>query len=544
MDQFDDLISMEAENQKRKRRIVAYVLAIFYFGFMFAYTISISGRDMPFYTKVTGFPEVQQNQSLKLRAFIIGTKEMMPLRAFYAKLELKQPDGKMLRIFSGHSGRENYLDIKTPPLTINPGTYVAILTTGRKDYGEETNELTIQVNQKMMAHSVEVQKLDEKFTTPFRPIRTDKLEPAMELRLVPGNGRFIPNLNNEILLLAEERASGLPVEDVEITIENGGKQIATVTTDKSGIAKFSYYAHSLGGDFLALKIKDAKGNEYSTDSKLQPVGSQVTLTPLKYWLEKGEKIQIKLDTLSKGDWHIDVFNHGNWIYSSKNKTNGAPIHLELPLPENVDGLLQIQVASDFTNPHTTFDAAYIFVNDMKKVKINQNDERFVKNRDNAENLVKLKQEKSFKRFWRLMGQYGSESPEIIEKWKKKINNVSLNQMGYEPMQLAEQILRELPKDYILLPHMLNTSKSKQTSFLKEQRSDRTMALFILGVSGLFVVLVIIIRIWREMTLRDQQTGIKTGGQHVLGLITLLIIIITGYAMMLYLFSILDWYKDL
>lgn len=443
----DDMLSISENARTKKIRRIIYLALILYFFGLFVHTINIANRKMPFFTKVVGYDSYSTGAKITMRVMVVGTKEKLPLHQFVVKLELTNPQkGESWQIFHGGEGGLGYVDILKPVPDISPGNYIAKLTTTHPEYGEEINEFSLMISPRPTGHPVEVQKLDEKFTKAAGAISAHSLNPPLSLHLLPGNGRFVPSLNNDIMVIAEETASGLPAAGLKIEVALGDKSIGEALTDDMGLADFQYYPHTLGGENISLILTDRSGKTFKTQSTLAPLGSQVVTHPQKYFLPLGENVRFKLETLGRGPWHIDMFHHGAWISSNLMEIHGAPGLVELPTPPGMTGLFHVQVASDFINPNSSFDAFEFFVYDPKEAVTDEDDPRLKRADPDDPKIADLMLEKPFKRLWSYMKSGNLYSRDITERWLRKINNLSLKDMPYRPGALAEQILREVNKD--------------------------------------------------------------------------------------------------
>ena len=228
-DYLDD--SWEPKGGKWRKLLVA--LAILYFLSIIIYAIGITSRKMSFFTRIAGHDTYETGGALALRFSVIGMQEMAPVRNFGVKLELFDGgSGETHTLFEGDSGRETYLDARGDLPKLDPGNYMARVTTKYGEYEPEINEFTITLTGKPSPRTVDLQVLDERYTKPAWPILAISLKPPVELRLIPNNGRFVQSINNTILVVAEYINSHLPAGGVTVRVSRSGNIIAEVTTDE------------------------------------------------------------------------------------------------------------------------------------------------------------------------------------------------------------------------------------------------------------------------------------------------------------------------
>jgi len=448
-------------------------------------------------------------------------------------LAIKQrATNKKRTLYSDKGGNRSFVDIVAPTQTLEPGDYILSITTTYQDMEPDTNDILLTMTPKKMSRAVEMQRLDEKYLTPMRPIKAAKLSPPVDVKLIPGNGRFIPNLNNKVLVVAEARDTGLPVKDLAFEITHAGKSLAELKTDEMGLAEFNYYSHTLGGERLDVTITDTKGNTVKEQVELSPIGSQVITQPKLHLLPAGQPIRFMLESLSKGPWHIDVFHHGHWLMSDRKEMSGARTPIDIPTTDDMKGLIHVQVAKDFLHPHTTYDAFLVWLYDPKDAVIDFDTPEMKGVDQNDPNLETIKLEKPFKKLWSYMDRAIQYDRAPIEQWQRKINALSVSETSYNPEQLAAQILREVHKDYMLLPNLIDTRGVREKAFSQKQDDDRNMLILLLIVSGVVLVFVLGMRIYQEMQARDEDAGIEMSGSHVTSMLVLSGIIIAAYAFMI------------
>ncbi len=561
----DDLMKISDDARRKRRNRILAVVLIAYFAALFIYAINIPMRQPPFFTQALGYDEYPAGSRMAMRFFAIGGKDMTPLPNLEVKLELVKPaSGASWTLYQSRSGAETGLEAYFEiPASVRPDEYLARLTTRVENMGFEFNEYSFSVTPKPTARMVDIHKLDEKLTEPMPPLKIGGFKPPVELRFLCNNGRFVQSLRNDILAVAENPENGMPVEGLAITMSRGGKVIANQITDGMGYAHLPYYPHDLGAEQVLVEVTDPKGKDtFKRQIALRPPGSQVVLQAPKVLHKAGEPLRFKLEALRQGPWFVDLIHRGNWLDTERTTVQGsAPSLVQLSLPQELRGPVFVQVASDTSNPGTSFDAFYVYIYDPKDAELDMEDPRF-KNADPEDpKWDDIRLEKPLKKLWGYVGGNPNFPQTAVERWQRKLNAMSVNQHSYKPLALAEQILREVPKDYLLLPELINTKEKRLADFKKQQSEERDNVIWLLALSGLVVIMMIVMRIYRELQVRQQEQeklneersedeeegedhGITVGGKHLTLLVVLLGIIAAGYGMMLYLLATIDWHLGL
>jgi len=321
----EDLGTMSRQvRAARFRKVVFFLLALYFLALMI-YAIGIQNRTMPFFTRVVGFDTYRNETQINMRVFAIGMKEMGPLNNFTVRLDLLKPSsGISWKVFEGESRTKDHVNVMVTLPKVEVGQYTALLTVTHPKYGEEINEFLLSITNNSPPRSVDIQLLDEKYTRLSPEVKAGTLKPPLEIRLVANNGRYVPSLNNHVLVIAEEAGSRLPASGVHIVLKTGGKQIADLTTDPMGYANFEYYPHTLDDYRFILHATDKSKATFEGATELSPPGSQVIATPKQVMWAEGEAIQFTLSALTSEPYYIDMFHNGNWVLSTIHKINTAP----------------------------------------------------------------------------------------------------------------------------------------------------------------------------------------------------------------------------
>jgi len=538
----EDMLTLSDEIRARRRRNVIIGVLVVYFTLLFIYAVEISRAQMPYFLRVTGYESVESQGLLVMRFYLMGTREMSPLTEFSIDLTLAQPaSGQTWKLFEGFSGRETFVEAATRLPTLEPGEYMARVASRHAGYGEQTDEFPLTITAQAAPHEVAVQILDEKHSQRSRPIVAATLKPPVEARLIPNNGRFVPSLNNTILLAAEETDSGLPAVGLKADLVVKGKTIAELTTDDMGLAWFEYYPVAIGDEAVKATLADKEGNTFTTDTTLVPMGSQVLLTPTKYLVPAGEKLRFKMETLANGDWRIEAFQHGNFLMSAVKTMAGAPGYVDLELPAGTLGPVHVQAAYDVTAPGTTYDVFHAWIYDPREATLPADDPR-LKNADPDDpKLADLKLEAPFKKFWSWVNGSPFYPAAAVEPWLRKINALSLKGLSYRPEELARQILSEHPKDFLVLPELANTHEARMKNFASAQQAKRDNLLILLAISGVVVFMTVVMRIVHEVKSREEYTELEVGGKTIALWLVALGVIAAGYGLLIYFLYTLNWY---
>ncbi len=202
---------------------------------------------------------------------------------------------------------------------------------------------------------------------------------------VPEGGTLIPNIENEVFLLASY-PDGSPAR-VTLTVHPperndrghypGEKppRNQQLTTDASGIAIFRLnpgLGHKSGIDALRIEADDHRGNRVSTTVPLQTRGGadQILLRADRAVFKAGERIQLKVfSTRARGTTYVDFILNGQTILSRDLELENGEAELAVDATSEMAGTLDIDAYLFGRDAQPVADHRLVFVQPADELKI-------------------------------------------------------------------------------------------------------------------------------------------------------------------------------
>ena len=158
---------------------------------------------------------------------------------------------------------------------------------------------------------------------------------------VPEGGTLIPNLDNQVFLLASY-ADGKPaVVDMRVDVAGGPSQ--RVTTDAGGVAVI-HVMGSAAMRSLDLDATDKEGNRFSLPVPLEvrPGSEQILLRTEKAVYKAGDRIQLDVfSTRKQGTAYVDVIKEGQTVLTRDLDIVNGRAQLALTATPDLAGTLDI-----------------------------------------------------------------------------------------------------------------------------------------------------------------------------------------------------------
>ncbi len=558
----DDLLHLEDNLRSKRRAKILITLLILYFLALFGYGLFITREPMPFFTRVAGYDSYEQKSQISMRFTAFDAAANAQLDDFQIRLRLQDHVGGDWVIFDSSSRGEPIIDanVALPP-DIKPGSYTMVVeTTGPR--GMNQDEMPLAITAQGQGRMVDIVQLEEQYRKYNKPARLDKLDPPLWLHVIPNDGRFTPSLECNLLLVLETQDKRVPGGDLDLVILSDGKPLTAepLRTDAMGMAHAVFVPNTLSAHVLTVEVTDPKQRkaDRKTDKAvvhLSPQATQIAMTPRKVLLAPGEPLAVDLSTLKPGLVHVDVFQGGNWVHGVKLNTGAVKETIQLPIPSNVKGMVYIQAALDVENPGTSYAAFYAYIADDLdkpwKSGLNPNKDKDYEERKDKQDKVAVK-------FWNWINANFSLDAGVRDQWLEKANFMpqAVAPEDYDFLALADMVLRRLPKDYYLLPELMNSQAKRMKAYKEKQMEKRNQLLLALLASGVLVVIWILWTIFSEMSRKnemeldddehpmdeDEEHALKKTGVGMLWL--LLITVIAGYGGVLYLLYTMNWYIGL
>ncbi len=548
-DSFDYAAQMRAS----RRRKFFYALLVLYFLGLFSWGIRVGQEKLDFFVRVQGYKSYPSGERLTMRFFAYGFAEKRPLEDFGVELSVIDPSrGRPWVIGSAYSAGKDYAEIQQNLPNLRPGYYEFLAVVKADPYPPQEVRFNIDITREEVPRAVEIAELTPEQMETGKPLKADSFAPPIHVEILPNNGRLVPNLSNPMLLVAYVRDRLTPVKDLAAIVKSHGKEIAQVTTDVMGLAEFDYYPHSLDEGLVQIRLEDPKETVFSGDYLIAPVGTKLLMRPKKHLYRVDEPLQFDLEGLQSDPVYIDVFKGSNWIYSAKYELHGAKLPIKLRLPVGTEKMVYVQAAYDFLQPGTSFDGFYAYCSpELTKL----DNETIVKARQKpkpdieAFNKMKEIEHEAFLKFWSYVKNSPSYPNDVVEPWLKKINNMGLDEIPVDAEAMARLVLTQLPKEYLLLPLLMDNETQRRDAFNDRQNKRKTTLLYMLVASGVLVVFVILLQILANTKQRedwDELDDVTDEEREALNrhpnkaLLWVLGFVVAGYGLICYLLLKLDW----
>ena len=558
----DDLFQPEERLRSRRRAKILITLLFLYFLGLFGFGLYITHEPLPFFTRVAGYDSYEQQSQISMRFTAFDAAANEQFTDYQIRLRLQDHSGGDWVIFDSSSRSEPIIDanVALPP-DVKPGTYTMLVET-TTPLGVNTDEMPVKITATGSARMVDIVQLDEQQRKYHKPARLDNLEPSLWLHVIPNDGRFTPSLECNLLFVLETQDKRVPGADLDLTILSDGKPLTTepLRTDAMGMARTAFLPASLSAHVLTVEVTDPKQRKAErqkdkAEIHLSPAATQIAMTPRKVLLAPGEPLAVDLSTLTPSLVHVDIFQGGNWVHGVKLNVGAAKELIQLPVPSNVKGMIYVQAAFDVDNPGTSFAAFYAYIaEDLDKPWKGNLDP----NKDKDYEERKARQDKVSIKFWNWINGNFTLDSEVRDAWLEKANFMpqAVAAKDYDFLPLADMVLRRLPKDYYLLPELLNSQGERMKVYREKQTEKRNQLLLALLASGVFVVIWILWTIFSEMSkknemdLEEHESPMDEDEQHALkktgvGLLWLLLLtVVAGYGGVLYVLYTMNWYIGL
>jgi uncharacterized protein YfaS (alpha-2-macroglobulin family) len=200
-------------------------------------------------------------------------------------------------------------------------------------------------------------------------------ESPLILTVVPEGGALIPNLENQVFVLASY-ADGKPAR-ADLTVAANGNPEQSVATDEGGVALIRLAAESNPGA-LRVEAKDREGNHVATSVALQTRGGaeQVLLRTERAVYRAGDRIALKVfATKQRGAVYLDVVKDRQTILTRDvDLVNGQAEFTLIATPE-MAGTLDLNAYLFGGDARPVADHRLIFVQPADELKIEASTDR-------------------------------------------------------------------------------------------------------------------------------------------------------------------------
>jgi hypothetical protein len=200
-------------------------------------------------------------------------------------------------------------------------------------------------------------------------------ESAMLLTAVPEGGSLVPNIENQVYLLASYPDGTPAIASLSVRLPFNqrliGEEDQHATTDSSGIAVIRLNpGPSL--DSLRIEADDHHGNRATADVPLQTRSGddQILLRTSRAVLKAGDRLHLTvLSTRAHGTAYIDVVRSGQTILTRDLDLAHGHADLDLPITPDMAGTLDIDAYLFGRNAQPVADHRLVFVHPADELKI-------------------------------------------------------------------------------------------------------------------------------------------------------------------------------
>jgi hypothetical protein len=200
-------------------------------------------------------------------------------------------------------------------------------------------------------------------------------ESAMLLTAVPEGGSLVPNIENQVYLLASYPDGTPAIASLSVRLPFGhrliGEEDQHATTDSSGVAVIRLNPDA-GLDSLCIEADDHHGNRVTATAPLETRSGddQILLRTSRTVLKAGDRLQLTvLSTRAQGTAYVDVVRNGQTILTRDLDLAHGHADLDLPITPDMAGTLDIDAYLFGRNAQPVADHRLVFVHPADELKI-------------------------------------------------------------------------------------------------------------------------------------------------------------------------------
>ncbi len=194
-------------------------------------------------------------------------------------------------------------------------------------------------------------------------------ESPLILTAVPEGGKLIPNLENQVFVLASY-ADGAPAT-AQLRVQAPGNPDQSVATDAGGVAVIRLKA-ATGGESLRIDANDSQGNRASSTVPLDSRGGadQILLRTERAVYKAGDRMRLHLfSTKQGGSAYLDVVKDGQTILTRDVDFVNGQAELMLTATPELAGTLDIDAYLFGQDARPVADHRLVFVQPADELKI-------------------------------------------------------------------------------------------------------------------------------------------------------------------------------
>jgi uncharacterized protein YfaS (alpha-2-macroglobulin family) len=194
-------------------------------------------------------------------------------------------------------------------------------------------------------------------------------ESPLIVTAVPEGGTLIPNLENQVFILASY-PDGSPAR-ADVAVHVAGKSDQTVATDEGGVAVIRLNADE-GSDVLHIDATDREGNHAVSTAPLQARtgADQILLRTERAVYRAGDRIQLRVfSTKERGSAYVDIVKDGQTVLTRDLDIVNGQAELALTATPEMAGALDCNAYLFGRDARPVGDHRLVFVQPADELKI-------------------------------------------------------------------------------------------------------------------------------------------------------------------------------
>jgi uncharacterized protein YfaS (alpha-2-macroglobulin family) len=194
-------------------------------------------------------------------------------------------------------------------------------------------------------------------------------ESPLLITAVPEGGTLVPNLDNQVFILASY-PDGTPAK-ADLTVQAAGNTTQRLATDDGGVA-LARIKSGTNGDNLRIEAVDREGNHAATSVQLQARqgDEQILLRTERAIYRAGDRIQLKVSsTKARGAAYVDIVKEGQTVLTRDLEFEDGQATLSLAVTPEMAGTVDVNAYLFGRNAQPVGDHRLIFVQPADDLKI-------------------------------------------------------------------------------------------------------------------------------------------------------------------------------
>src|SRR5450759_1404357 len=196
-------------------------------------------------------------------------------------------------------------------------------------------------------------------------------ESPIVLTAIPEGGTLIPNLENQVFVLASY-PDGTPAES-ELKIHAAGSADQSATTDQGGVAVIRLHVGQASRPVaLQVEASDAEGNRASSTVplELRQGEEQILLRTERAVYRAGDRILLKVfSTKARGTAYLDVVKNGQTVLTRDLDLTNGQAELTLPATPDLAGTVDFSAYLFGRDARPVGDHRLVFVQPADELKV-------------------------------------------------------------------------------------------------------------------------------------------------------------------------------